>query len=161
VLDFQKVIQDGNNVSQEESLETYVDFAVSLGKGDTSKPKPIMTFKKVNRSPEFKLNEYSRASRMQKLLWTKYTTQKERYYLWFYLFSPYFRMKLWNRLQFSDEYVMNLMNSAADTRQDVVVFITGRLDKIREEYLEFLLAILNSNFNYNFNFSKLRMVLKN
>jgi len=70
-------------------------------------------------------------------------------------------MKLWNRLQFSDEYVMNLMNSAADTRQDVVVFITGRLDKIREEYLEFLLAILNSNFNYNFNFSKLRMVLKN
>ena len=56
------------------------------------------------------------------------------------MFTPYFRMKLWNRLQFSPVYVLNLMNSHLDTRQDIVIYILGKLDQIREHYLEDLMA---------------------
>lgn len=44
------------------------------GKVNGKKVKPIMTFKKVIKSPEYLHAEYSRASLLQKLLWAEHTT---------------------------------------------------------------------------------------
>ena len=72
---------------------------------------PVMTFKRVIRSPELQDPEFSRASEIQKYLWINHTTTEEKATLWFKLFSPYFRTKLWNSLSFSEDYIIGLVNT--------------------------------------------------
>lgn len=42
-----------------------------------------MTYKKINKSPEFTNPEFSKASDIQKYLWCQHTAAEEKYLLWF------------------------------------------------------------------------------
>ena len=62
ILDFKKMIDDGNNINTEENLDNFYEYYMNCLKGKKTHSKPIISFKKIIRSPEYQMHEYSRAS---------------------------------------------------------------------------------------------------
>eukprot|EP00347_Sterkiella_histriomuscorum_P016539 403352808 len=139
ILDFNKLIADQNKIQSDDTLEDFFDFVCKTKYNLNIKQRPILTFKKVNRSPEYQNAEYSRASNEQRDLWKNHTSQKEKFQLWFYHFNSYYRTKLWNKLQFSEDYALNFCNTQQLSRQDLVIFVLEKLDDVRHEYIEYLM----------------------
>ena len=102
--------------------------------GRTSKA-PLLTFKNTQKSEELSEKEYNRVSGLQKDLWLFHTKNSEKHELWFTLFSPYHRTKLWNKLTFAEDYALNIANSKQMTRQDLVMHFLHKFIAIRGELL--------------------------
>jgi len=65
--------------------------------------------------------------------------------LWFDFFTPYYRTKLWNRLSFSEDYLINIINTPKLSRQDLAIKVTKALCNIKRDFLEMLLGWVESN----------------
>ncbi|CDW82454.1 ryanodine-inositol-triphosphate receptor ca2 channel (rir-) family protein [Stylonychia lemnae] len=139
ILDFKKIIDDTNTITSDDTLDNFFDYFLNCTKGKKTWAKPILTYKRIMRSPEYQMNEYSRASDLQYLLWKEHTCEKDKFLLWFYHFSTYYRIKLWNKLNFSEDYALAFANSNTHTRQDLVIFLIEKLDAVRYQYIEFLM----------------------
>lgn len=156
VLDFEKVFDDSNRLRElnGEGLENYLDIYNELirdrrpidkygkrlnKKKDFITAVPVLAFKRILRSPEYLDSEYCRASNIQKTLWREHTAEDERFKLWFDFFTPFYRTKLWNRLSFSEDYLINIINTPKLSRQDLAIKVTKALCNIKRDYLELLL----------------------
>ena len=51
--------------------------------------------------------------------------------------TPYHQIKLWNKLSFSEDYVIGVMNTKKFYRQDLALRVTEALHKIKGDYLEY------------------------
>jgi hypothetical protein len=86
-----------------------------------------MTFKKIIQSPEHMDHDCNMASDVQYMLWSKFTSEYDKYKLWFILFDSYYRVKLWNKLSFSEDYMISVINTQKYTRQDLALKISKQL----------------------------------
>ncbi|CDW82453.1 polycystic kidney disease 2-like 1 protein [Stylonychia lemnae] len=112
---------------------------------DLIKQVPVLTFKKIIKSPELQDPEFLKVSALQKNLWINYTTHSEKFNLWFNCFSPYYRTKLWNSLSFSEDYVIGIVNTTKYFRQDVALKTTIALQTIKKEYRDYLEREIRKN----------------
>lgn len=94
-----------------------------------------MTFKKIVKSPELSDLDFNRASVFMKNLWCKHTTLDDKYELWFHKFNTYHRVKLWNMLAFSEDYLIHILNTPKFFRQDLALKVSQVLKKVKEEYI--------------------------
>ena len=64
MLDYEKVIADTNKDRSDETIDSYFEFILNQDKEEPQKgiPKPLLTFKKMNKCPEYLDREFSRAS---------------------------------------------------------------------------------------------------
>jgi len=82
-MDFQKSIDDENNLVEfDDRLDQFFDYLVHVDKPITSQSNPgqdilkvpLLSYNKINKSPEYKSRAYLRASRLQRYLWKYYTS---------------------------------------------------------------------------------------
>eukprot|EP00347_Sterkiella_histriomuscorum_P006429 403352809 len=77
--------QKAEQIAMKSSRQAKIDKLKKLvvaTKEDLIKQVPVLTFKKINRSPELQDPNFSRASQMQKHLWINETSQDEKFLLW-------------------------------------------------------------------------------
>lgn len=87
---------------------------------------PMVTFRKVNKSPELQDKEYNRISDEMYWLFTQHMSLSEQYDFWFNLLNPYHRIKLWNKLKFSENYTIGtFVNSQQHVRHDISLKLTN------------------------------------
>jgi len=56
--------------------------------------------------------------------------------LWFNRFTTFYRVKLWNALNFSEDYLMALINGQKNLRKDIAVRMALIYDNLKQEYLD-------------------------
>jgi hypothetical protein len=143
-LDFEKIYFESEKFDSDpkEKYHLFVDYLVELfeKRADTQNC-PVITFRKTNKSPELTDKEYNKVSILSYELWTLHTSKSEQFEIWFNIFNPYYRVKLWNRLRFSEDYTIGIfVNSPELCRKDISLKLTIIFAQIRERYIEWLNA---------------------